>query len=169
MAESHDDRKICFAAQPGDEVQSGFRNLKNKTLDIADNLIFNQLRGITPKMVFQYIATGLIGMQAFRGGLASVALGGQYTTRLQSSGQQSSTRQAANSRFLSRCPVLSGLVYGGVIWFPEFHRLVILRSAESKERDHDCFKSKWCAGSALLYWITHLTSRAAIFERTDTT
>ena len=32
------------------------------TLDIADNLIFNQLRGITPKMVFQYIASGLIGM-----------------------------------------------------------------------------------------------------------
>jgi hypothetical protein len=44
------------------------------TLDITDNLIFNQLRGITPKMVFQYIASGLIGMQAFRGGLPSVAL-----------------------------------------------------------------------------------------------
>ena len=113
MAESHDDRKICFAAQSRDEVQSSFRNLKDKTLDVADNLIFNQLRGIRPKMVFQYIATGLIGMQAFRGGL--------------------------------------------------------LRSAESKERDHDCFKSKWYAGSALLYWITHLTSRAAIFERADTT
>jgi hypothetical protein len=45
------------------------------TLDITDNLIFNQLRGITPKMVFQYIASGLIGMKAFRGGPASVALG----------------------------------------------------------------------------------------------
>jgi hypothetical protein len=55
------------------------------------------------------------------------------------------------------------------IWFHEFHRLAILRSAAYKERGHDCFKSKWCAGSALLYWITHLTSRAAIFERTDTT
>ena len=63
MAESHDDRKICFAAQSRDEVQSSFGNLKNKTLDVADNLIFNQLRGIRPKMVFRYIATGLIGMQ----------------------------------------------------------------------------------------------------------
>lgn len=45
------------------------------TLDITENLIFNQLRGITPKMVFQYIASGLIGRRSFRGGLASVALG----------------------------------------------------------------------------------------------
>jgi hypothetical protein len=95
MAESHDDRKICFAAQPGDEVQSSFRNLKNETLDIADNLIFNQLRGITPKMVFQYIATGRLCAAVWRPSLWVW----QYTTRLQSSGQQSSTRQAANSRF----------------------------------------------------------------------
>jgi hypothetical protein len=27
------------------------------TLDITDNLIFNQLRGITPRIVFQYIAS----------------------------------------------------------------------------------------------------------------
>jgi hypothetical protein len=45
------------------------------TLDIADNLIFKQLREITPKVVFQYIASGLIGMHAFRGGLLSTALG----------------------------------------------------------------------------------------------
>ncbi len=32
------------------------------TLDITDNLIFNQLRGITPTMVFRYIASGLIGL-----------------------------------------------------------------------------------------------------------
>ncbi|HEX4200826.1 MAG TPA: hypothetical protein VHY59_04860 [Chthoniobacterales bacterium] len=30
------------------------------TLDIADALIFNVLRGITPVMVLQYIASGLI-------------------------------------------------------------------------------------------------------------
>ena len=34
------------------------------TLDITENLIFNELRAITPKMVFQYIASGLIGMKA---------------------------------------------------------------------------------------------------------
>jgi bacteriorhodopsin len=31
------------------------------TLDIADALIFNVLRGITPVMVLQYIGSGLIG------------------------------------------------------------------------------------------------------------
>ncbi len=36
------------------------------TLDITDNLVFNQLRGITPWRVFQYIASGLIGRQAFQ-------------------------------------------------------------------------------------------------------
>jgi len=45
------------------------------TLDIADNLIFNQFRGISPIRVFQYIASGLIGMKSFQLGLASVALG----------------------------------------------------------------------------------------------
>ena len=45
------------------------------TLDITENLIFNELRAITPKMVFQYIASGLIGMKAFGGGTASVGLG----------------------------------------------------------------------------------------------
>lgn len=46
-----------------------------RSLDIAENLIFNQFRGVTPKMVFQYIASGLIGMKSFHGGTPSVALG----------------------------------------------------------------------------------------------
>ena len=32
------------------------------TLDITDNLIFNEFRGITPTMVFHYIASGLLGI-----------------------------------------------------------------------------------------------------------
>jgi hypothetical protein len=45
------------------------------TLDIADALIFNVLRGITPIQVLRYIASGLIGTASFRGGLASAGLG----------------------------------------------------------------------------------------------
>jgi hypothetical protein len=45
------------------------------TLDITENLIFNQLRGISPTMVFQYIASGLVARKAFQGALGSVALG----------------------------------------------------------------------------------------------
>src|SRR5437667_5869941 len=86
------------------------------TLDITDNLIFNQLRGITPKMVFHYIASGLIGAQAFRGGLASVALGVaiHYTIALTWTG----VFYGASRKFaiLSRRPVVSGLIYGCVIY-----------------------------------------------------
>src|SRR5260370_2041969 len=86
------------------------------TLDITDNLIFNQLRGITPKMVFQFIASGLIGMKAFRDGLASVALGVaiHYTIAL----IWTAVFYAASRKLpiLSRRPVLSGLVYGGAIY-----------------------------------------------------
>src|SRR5438132_14400165 len=86
------------------------------TLDITENLIFNQLRGITPKMVFQYIASGLIGMKAFRDGLASVGLGVaiHYTIAL----IWTALFYAASRKLaiLSRRPVLSGLVYGGAVY-----------------------------------------------------
>ena len=45
------------------------------TLDITENLVFGQLRGVSPWTIFQYIASGLIGTQAFQGGWASVVLG----------------------------------------------------------------------------------------------
>jgi len=95
------------------------------TLDIADNLIFNQLRGITPKMVFQYIASGLIGVKAARaGGLAPVVLGVaiHYTIAL----IWTVVFYAASRKLaiLSRRPVLSGLVYGGAIYL--FMNFIIL-------------------------------------------
>jgi hypothetical protein len=86
------------------------------TLDITDNLIFNQLRGITPKMVFQYIASGLIGMQALRGGLLSTALGVaiHYAIAL----IWTAIFYAASRKLvvLGKRPVLSGLVYGGIVY-----------------------------------------------------
>jgi hypothetical protein len=86
------------------------------TLDITDNLIFNQLGGITPTMVFQYIASGLIGIQAFRAGLLSTTLDVaiHYTIALIWTG----LFYAASREFsiLSRRPVVSGLLYGGVIY-----------------------------------------------------
>jgi NADH:ubiquinone oxidoreductase subunit 6 (subunit J) len=98
------------------------------TLDIPDNLIFNQLRGITPKMVFQYIASGLIGLQAFNGGLASVALGAavHFTIAL----IWTAVFYAASRKLaiLSRRPVLSGLVYGGAIYL--FMNFIVLPLSE---------------------------------------
>ena len=44
-------------------------------LDISENIVYNHFRGVTPKMIFQYIASGLIGMPAFQMGAKSVAMG----------------------------------------------------------------------------------------------
>ncbi|HVA71765.1 MAG TPA: hypothetical protein VNF02_01540 [Candidatus Limnocylindrales bacterium] len=86
------------------------------TLDITDNLIFNHFRGITPAMVFQYIASGLIGMKAFSAGSASVALGValHYAIAL----TWTAVFYAASRKFtiLVRRPVISGLLYGAAVY-----------------------------------------------------
>ena len=46
------------------------------TLDILDALIFFGLRGSSPVRIFQSIAAGLLGRNAFQGGLATALLGG---------------------------------------------------------------------------------------------
>ena len=86
------------------------------TLDITENLIFNQLRGISPKMVFQYIASGLVGRKAFQGGLGSVALGVvlHYAIALIWTGMF----YLASRRVLIaiRRPIVSGLLYSCAIY-----------------------------------------------------
>jgi len=137
------------------------------TLDITDNLIFNQLRGITPTMVFRYIASGLIGMKAARaGGVASVVLGVaiHYTIALVWTGvfYAASRTQACDSK-----PAACFQRFG--LWWRdlpvhEFHHPAALWSAASTERDHTCFKDQRCAGPSAFYWVTHLASRAPKFN-----
>jgi hypothetical protein len=94
------------------------------TLDIADALVFNQLRDVTPTMVFQYIASGLIGMKSFRSGLASVFLGVvlHYFIALSWTGIfYAGSRRLA---ILRRRPVICGLIYGGAVYL--FMNLIVL-------------------------------------------
>jgi hypothetical protein len=94
------------------------------TLDITDNLIFNQLRGITPTMVFQYIASGLIGMKAVQLGAASVALGvvlHYFIALTWTAVFYAASRKLA---ILSRRPVICGLLYGGAVYL--FMNLIVL-------------------------------------------
>jgi hypothetical protein len=86
------------------------------TLDIADALIFNQLRGITPTMVLQYIASGLIGTAAFRDGQAWAGLGLMIHYLIALSWTTLFYIASRKLLFLTRHPVLSGLLYGGVIY-----------------------------------------------------
>ena len=94
------------------------------TLDITDNLIFNALRGITPRMVFQFIASGLIGRKAFGAGFASVVLGVilHYVIAL----TWTAIFYAASRKLpiLIRRPVISGLLYGGAVYL--FMNFVVL-------------------------------------------
>jgi uncharacterized membrane protein YagU involved in acid resistance len=86
------------------------------TLDIGENLIFNQLRRVTPSMVFHYIASGLIGMKAFEMGFAAVILGVVIHYAIAMS--WTVVYYAASRKFtaLIRHPVISGLLYGIVVY-----------------------------------------------------
>jgi hypothetical protein len=133
------------------------------TLDITDNLIFNQLRGITPKMVFRYIASGLIGMKAARaGGLASVILG--VAIHLHDRPHLDGCILCGQPQACDSKPAACFHRFG--LWWRdlpvhEFHHPAALWSAASTERDHACFKDQRCAGPSAFHWITDLASCAA--------
>lgn len=86
------------------------------TLDISENLIFNAFRHITPKMVFQYIASGLTGSAAFHAGTASVALG--VAIHFAIAIFWTALFGAASRRLpvLIRRPILCGLAYGALVY-----------------------------------------------------
>jgi hypothetical protein len=86
------------------------------TLDIADALIFNEWRGITPTRVLQYIASGVLGTASFHGGPASAGLGLALHYLIALSWTTLFYVASRNLAVLTRRPILSGLVYGGVIY-----------------------------------------------------
>jgi len=86
------------------------------TLDISDALIFSHFRGVTPKMVFQYIASGLIGMKSFEAGTASIVLGVVLHFMIALIWTAIFYIAARKLEILVRRPVVSGLVYGGFVY-----------------------------------------------------
>lgn len=86
------------------------------TLDITENIVFNAFRGITPWQIFQFIASGLLDGRSFQLGWASVVLGVviHYAIAL----IWTAIFYVAATRFnvLSRRPILSGLLYGVLVY-----------------------------------------------------
>jgi hypothetical protein len=82
------------------------------TLDITEDLLFNAFRHITPTMVFQFIASGVMDGASFHSGLASVILGVMLHYAIALS--WTAIFFAASRKFsaLIRRPVISGLLYG---------------------------------------------------------
>ncbi len=86
------------------------------TLDITENLVFNAFRGITPWRVFQYIASGLISRTAFQIGWTSVVLGVVLHYVIALIWTAIFFIACLRVPSITRRPVLSGLIYGGVVY-----------------------------------------------------
>ncbi len=85
-------------------------------LDISDALIFSHFRGATPKDVFQFIASGLIGMRSFDEGSASVALGVVLHFLIALIWTGVFYIASRKLEILVRRQVVSGLLYGGFVY-----------------------------------------------------
>lgn len=94
------------------------------TLDITDALVFSYFRGATPVMVFQYIASGLIGMRSFQLGWTSVVLGVAIHYFIALTWTAVFYFASRRLTVLIRRPVLSGLLYGVAVYL--FMNLVAL-------------------------------------------
>jgi len=85
-------------------------------LDATDGVVFFGLQGLNPIQVLQYIASGLLGAQSFRGGLAAAALGVLVHFAI------AFAVVAIYLLAIRRIPVprsqwvISGLVYGAAVW-----------------------------------------------------
>ena len=86
------------------------------TLDIAENIIFNHFRGVTMKMIFQYIASGLIGMKSFSLGGESVALGVAIHYTIAMTWTVVFYFLSRKLLILTRQAAISGIVYGAVVY-----------------------------------------------------
>lgn len=86
------------------------------TLDIADALIFYGLRGVAPSRLLQNIASALIGPSAFHGGLATALLGLAIHYAITLCWAALFLLAATRLTFLTRHAVVSGFLYGGLIY-----------------------------------------------------
>jgi hypothetical protein len=88
------------------------------TLDITENIVFNAFRGITPWRIFQFIGSGLIDGRSFQLGWASVGLGVliHYAIALIWTAIFYIAATEFNFNVLLRRPILSGLLYGMLVY-----------------------------------------------------
>jgi hypothetical protein len=93
-------------------------------LDIAAALILSAQQGVRPVRVFQFIASGVLGNSAFRGGQAATALGLalHFGIALGAAGVYWAASRVF--LFLIEHPVFAGLLYGIVVYF--FMNLVVV-------------------------------------------
>jgi hypothetical protein len=86
------------------------------TSDITENIVFNAFRGITPWRIFQFIASGLIDGHSFQLGWASACLGLVIHYAIALTWTAIFYIAAIQFSVLSRRPMLSGLIYGIIVY-----------------------------------------------------
>jgi len=93
-------------------------------LDLADALIFFNLRGTPPVRLLQFIASGLLGNNAFRRGWAAAALGVvlHFIIAFGAAGAYVGASRFLSALILHALPC--GLAYGLMVYF--FMNLVVL-------------------------------------------
>jgi len=101
-------------------------------MDITSAFIIAISRGSTITRLLQFVASGLIGQQAFQGGMATAALG--LGLHFVIAFSLVGVFYAASRRlaFLRRQAVLSGIVYGLIVY--GFMNLVVLPLSAAKPR-----------------------------------
>ena len=98
-------------------------------LDILDALIFFGLRGVQPIRIFQAIAAGLLGREAFQGGLATAVLGGVLHFFIAFVIVVVYFLASRRAPVLTRHAVALGMAYGLVVYFVMSHIVIPLSAA----------------------------------------
>ncbi|HEY5220251.1 MAG TPA: hypothetical protein VIJ16_10610 [Gemmatimonadaceae bacterium] len=106
-----------------------FATLTIGILDIADALIFYGLRGVAPHLIFQSIASGLLGHPAFTGGFRTALLGGALHFFI--SFVIALVYLVANGRIatLADRPFIWGPLYGIAVWAVMYFAVLPLSAA----------------------------------------
>ncbi|MGH9474789.1 MAG: hypothetical protein ACRD1C_00500 [Terriglobales bacterium] len=87
------------------------------SFDIGENIIFNAFRGITPAMIFRYIASGALGSgTAARWGWMAVGLGVVCHYGIATVWTVAFYAASRRMRFLLRRPLLWGPLYGAIVY-----------------------------------------------------
>ncbi len=129
------------------------------TLDITENLVFNHFRGISAWRVFQYIASGLIGMKSFRSGWSSVALGVVIHYAIALTWTGIFLFAALKFPTITRRPLLSGVIYGCLVYLIMTFMVLPLSGVPHPPAAITVANQRR-AGSHFLYWIAYLASHA---------
>jgi hypothetical protein len=92
--------------------------------DITYAFVASGIRGVGPVRVLQSVASGLLGRQAFEGGIATAALGAFLHFFIATTAAAVYFAASRKIDALVRRPVAFGLLFGGLVYF--FMNFVVL-------------------------------------------